>query len=207
MDKALGFASSIILVLLGAAYLVTLVVSFRKAGLSFPPPPPVQLAGAIISILTSAALVFMLVALRRQVAEDRQVFVELAIVFMSLLCVMTSANRFVQLGVLQKESASLIPAIQQLIHPYGSQSMMFALESLGWGWFYGLGALCAALAFTGGGLSAWIGWLFAIGGVLSLLFSLGYLIRQPVLSLLGFPAWSILAPITSGLLAIWFWQV
>jgi hypothetical protein len=207
MDKAIGFASSIILTLLGVSYLVTLVVSFRKVGLSFPPPPPVQLAGAIISILTSAALIFLMVVLRRQVAEERQVFVELAIVFMALLCVMTSANRFVQLGVLQKESASLLPAIQQLIHPYGSQSIMFALESLGWGWFYGLGALCAAFAFTGGGLALWIGWTFAVGGVFSLLFALGYLIRHPLLSLLGFPAWSILLTITSVLLAIWFLQV
>jgi hypothetical protein len=82
---------------------------------------------------------------------------------------------------------------------------MFAIESLGWGLFYGLGVLFAGLAFLGGrGLDAWIGGLFILGGVLSLLYALGFILRQPILSLLGFPAWSLLATATTVLLAIRF---
>ncbi len=82
---------------------------------------------------------------------------------------------------------------------------MFAVESLGWGLFYGLGVLFAGLAFLGGsGIDLWISGLFLLGGVLSLLFALGYIIEQPILSLLGFPAWSVLATATFVLLVIRF---
>jgi hypothetical protein len=126
---------------------------------------------------------------------------------MALLCVMTSANRFVQLSVIPEYIQSDNPEILQLIHPYGSRSIMFALENLGWGLFYGLGALCAAFAFGSSGLELWISWLFLIGGLLSLLYMLGVVIHHPIMSLLGFPAWSVLLTVTSVLIAVWFWQM
>ena len=84
---------------------------------------------------------------------------------------------------------------------------MFAIESLGWGLFYGLAAFLRVLPLIGSGLFFWIGLLFIIGGVLSIIYAVGVVIRQPILSLLGFPAWGILLPVASTLLAIEFWKL
>jgi hypothetical protein len=205
LPTLIGFIASILAVLLGLSYLATLLASFVKDGLKFPPSAPVQLAGAINSIGIGVVLVVLMASLKWHLPAGRQILAELAVIFAALLCVSTSINRFVQLSAVpqyhQPENASTLA----LIHPYGEKSIMFAIESLGWGLFYGLAVLFAGLALVGGmGLDPWIGWLFILGGVLSLLYALGYIIKQPILSLLGFPAWSLLATAAVLLLAIRF---
>jgi hypothetical protein len=201
----IGLVASIVAVLLGLGYLATILTSLIKGGMTFPPSEPVQLAGAIVSIGIGIDLVVLMVAIQWHLPTERQILAEIAMVFSALLCVSTSINRFVQLSVLPQYRQPENPLVLDLIHPYGSKSIMFAVESLGWGLFYGLGVLFAGLAFLGGsGLDPWISGLFLLGGVLSLLYALGVILKQPILSLLGFPAWSVLATVTAILLAIRF---
>jgi hypothetical protein len=204
LTTVVGFAASIIAVLLGCIYLMAILTSFIKSGLTFPPSQPVQFVGAIVSMGTAIDLVILIVTIQRHIAESRQFLAEVAIIFTALLCVTTSINRFVQLSVFSQYNLSENPEIFHLLHPYGSKSIMFAIESLGWGLFYGLGMLFAGLALVDDGIELWISLLLIISGVLSLLFAVGVIIRHPILSLLGFPAWGILLPGASILLAIWF---
>jgi hypothetical protein len=207
LPTVLGLAASIISVLLGLIYLAAILTSFIKAGLSFPPSEPVQFVGAVVSILSGIVLVILMAAIQWHIRADRQLIVEIALIFAALLCVTTGINRYVQLAVIPLYNSSENPDVLALIHPYGSKSIMFAIESLGWGVFYGLAVLFAGLAIVGTGMEAWIGWLFILGGGLSLLYAVGVVIRQPILSLLGFPAWGVLLPATSILLALRFWSL
>jgi hypothetical protein len=207
LPTVVGFVASVISVLLGCIYLAAILTSFLKAGLTFPPSEPVQLAGAIVSIGIGVDLVVLMVALQRHIPEDRQILAEIAVIFTALLCVSTSINRFVQLSILPRYRPPENPEILALIHPYGPKSIMFAIESLGWSLFFGLGALFAGLAIPGSGMEFWICGLLIIAGVLSLLYAVGVILRQPILSLLGFPAWSVLLPAASVLLAIRFWSM
>ena len=205
LPTLIGLIASILAVLLGLGYLVTILTSFAKEGLKFPPSEPVQLAGAIVSLGTGIVLVALMAAIQWHLPADRQILAELALVFMALLCVSTGYNRFVQLTVLPQYRQPENPPVLDLIHPYGSKSILFAAESLGWGVFFGLGAVFAGLALLGGsGLDLWVSGLFLLAGVLSLLYALGVILKQPFLSFLGFPAWSLLAPAASVLLVLRF---
>jgi len=207
IPTVVGFVSSVIGVLLGFSYLATILSSFIQGDSSFPPSEPVQLAGAIISLGIGIDLVVLMAAIQWHLPPERQILAEIALIFLALLCVSTSINRFVQLSVLPQYRHPENPQVLALIHPYGPKSIMFAVESLGWGLFYGLGVLFAGLAIGGSGLEGWISGLFILGGALSLLYAVGVILKQPILSLLGFPAWSVLATITAILLAIRFWSL
>jgi hypothetical protein len=207
ISNIVGFVASVISILLGSIYLTAIVVSILKEGLAFPPAKPIQFVGAIVSIGIGIDLIVLMVALKPHIIGDRQFLIDISIIFMALFCGATSINRYVQLAILPQYSDTENPEIIQLIHPYGSKSIMFAIESLGWGLFYGLAALFAGFAFFGGGLGLWIGLLFIIGGVLSITYAVGVVIRQPIMSMLGFPAWGILLPVASTLLAIEFWKM
>lgn len=207
LGNIVGFVAAVVSVLLGSVYLIAIVVGILKEGLAFPPAKSIQFVGAIVSILSGIDLIVLMVALKPHIVADRQLLVDISIIFMALLCGATSINRYVQLAIVPQYGDPENHAIIQLIHPYGPKSIMFAIESLGWGLFYGLAALFAGFALIGSGLFFWIGLLFIIGGVLSIIYAVGVVIRQPILSLLGFPAWGILLPVASTLLAIEFWKL
>ena len=200
----LGFWFAAISTLVNILYLGVLIYNFSTFGLTFPPPEPTPTLAAISSILGAQLLIILMVILRSDVEGPRKIFAELAIVFMALLSAMTSANRFVYLSILPVIAEAGDTSAVALLHSYSPTSFMWGLENLGWGFFFGLGALFAAFAFSRqeNGLR----WMFSISGILSLLHAVGFIIRHPVLTLLGFPAWGIFLPVATILLAIRFWR-
>jgi hypothetical protein len=199
-----GAAASVVVALLATVYFAAVAGGMIIDGLAFPPAAWVQVVGGITSLGLGVVLVILMAALRRSVPEDRRLFGDLALVFMALLCVSTGTNRYVQFSIVPQYAGASHAAALELIHPYGGSSVMFGIETVGWGLFYGLGAVFAGLAVAGRGLDRWIFALLVLGGFLSLLYALGFILHHPVLSLLGFPAWAILLPITAVLLALRF---
>jgi hypothetical protein len=112
-----GLIASIVSVLLGLGYLATLLTSFIKDGLKFPPSEPVQLAGAITSIGIGVVLVVLMAALKWHLPPERQILAEIALIFIALLCVSTSINRYVQLSMLPQYRHPDNPQVVDLIHP------------------------------------------------------------------------------------------
>ena len=141
LGNIVGFVAAVVSVLLGSVYLIAIVVGILKEGLAFPPAKSIQFVGAIVSILSGIDLIVLMVALKPHIVADRQLLVDISIIFMALLCGATSINRYVQLAIVPQFGDPENHAIIQLIHPYGPKSIMFAIESLGWGLFYGLAAL------------------------------------------------------------------
>lgn len=84
--------------------------------------------------------------------------------------------------------------------------IMYAIEQLAWGWFYGLATIFMAAAIAGGGLEAWIRWLFGVGGGLILMHVLGIVPGVHALIDLGYSAAGVLLPVTTPLLAVRYRQ-
>jgi hypothetical protein len=197
-----GFWTAILSTLVNLFYLIVLIYNFSTFGLTFPPPEPTPTLAAIASILGAQLLIVLMVVLRHDVEHARRIFAELAVVFMALLSAMTSANRYVYLSIVPGIAESGDEAALALLHSYSPTSFLWGLENLGWGLFFGLGALFAAFAFSKH--EQGLQWTFGIAGGLSLLHAYGFVLRHPVLTLLGFPAWGLLLPAGTVLLAIRF---
>jgi hypothetical protein len=161
----------------------------------------VQAISAVVAILLDITLLIMFIALRRQVSGSNVIFAELACVFMTLLCATSTINWFAQLAILPR-LVSLGDTAIALVDVHNSSSIMYAVEHLGWGLFYGLSTIFMAIAINGGKVENWIRWLFIAGGVLSLLHIIGIITLNFTISDLGYIAWSVLLPITTTLLAI-----
>jgi hypothetical protein len=146
----------------------------------------------------------MFAALRRQVARKNAFLAELGFVFMALLGATSSINWFVQLTLVPRVAQSGGTSIMPLIDIYTDTSIMYTIEHLGWGVFYGLAMIFMGMAIGGGRVETWIRWLFIVGGALSLLHVIGIMISSAAIGDLGNFAAGVLLPITTALLAIRF---
>jgi hypothetical protein len=88
--------------------------------------------------------------------------------------------------------------------PYGSPSIMLAMENLAWGYYYGLACLCLAPVFRKGGLERAAFWTLIASGGLSLAAALGHVLNSLALSVLGPPAWGPGLILLTGLWMRWF---
>ena len=166
--------------------------------------PAISMLSAAIGLLWDITLVILFVALRRQIPERRAVFAELGLLFMLLLAASSSINWYVQLTLVPQLSQSGNTTALALLDIHEIGSLMYAMEHLGWGLFYGLATIFMALAIEGGKIGTWIRWLLIVGGVMSILYIPGIMIANQFLIDLGYYAAGVLLPVTTVLLAIRF---
>lgn len=164
--------------------------------------PPIQVVSAATGLLWDITLVILFAALRRQMTGKAAVFAELGLIFMLLMGATSSINWYVQLTLVPRISAAGDANLLALLDIHNVGSLMYAIEHLAWGLFYGLATIFMALAFSGGRIESWIRWLFAIGGVLSILHVLGIISGVHALIDLGYFAAGVLLPVTTLLLAL-----
>ena len=154
--------------LLGILYLLGLAGKLIVDGtLHSTSSQAVQSLSAVIAILWDVSLLVLFAALRRLSSGRKELFAELALIFMALVCAISSINWFVQLLIVSKINRVGESVLLALLDVHNGISLMYAMEHLAWGVFYGLAAILAALAISGGKLESWIRWLLAAGGALS----------------------------------------
>lgn len=199
----LGFWSALVGSILGLIYIAVLIANFATQGLAYPPPEWVQLAGGIITLLTTIVLVVLMTAIYFFTPEDQKIYTALGAGFTILFAAVVSINRFWQLTVIRQNLA--VGNTQELARfmPYATDSVAFSLEMLGWGLFLSIAALFVAPVFSRDRLERAIRWLFLAYGVLSLLSVIGYALESPLISL-GFVAWGPVLSAITILLAIHF---
>ena len=201
-ERRLGFWSSVVAAVLGAAYLVMLVAFFATQGFVFPPAPVVQLTAGVITFLTAPTLVVVFVAIREDPGNGG-VLGTAGVCFAVLFAAVVSINRFIQLTVVQQAPAGAdTPDLARFV-PYSTGSVMFALEMLGWGFFIALAALFVAPLFSGGRLQLAIRSILIAFGLLSLTSVAGFVSETP-LTIAGFVAWGPLLLALALLLSVHF---
>ena len=206
LARQLGFWSSIFVAVLGAVYLLLLIVFFSTQGFVFPPGPFVQLMGGIITFLTAPGLVVLFTAIHYSNNGENKILGSLGISFITLFAAMVSINRFVQLTVILQSPAGAASQDLARFLPYSTGSVMFALEMLGWGFFSSLAAVCVAPLFSGSKLSRAIRWLFLAYAFFSFMSVIGFATQTPITAG-AFIAWGPILLALAILLAIHFRNV
>jgi hypothetical protein len=166
--------------------------------------PAISMVSAAVGLLWDITLVILFLALRRQITGSKVIFAELGAVFMLLLAAVSGVNWYVQLALVPKIAQAGDANTLALLDIHNVDSVMYAMEHLAWGLFFGLAAIFMALAIEGGKIEAWIRWLLIAGGVMSMLFIPGRLIGSQILIDLGYYAAGVLLPITTMLMIILF---
>jgi hypothetical protein len=166
--------------------------------------PAISMVSAAVGLLWDVTLVVLFLALRRQIIGSKVIFAELGMAFMVLLAAGSSLNWYIQLTLVPKIAQSGDMQTLALLDIHNVDSVMYAVEHLAWGLFYGLAAIFMGLAIEGGKIETWIRWLLIIGGIMSILFIPGQLIGSQILIDLGYYAVGVLLPITTILLFIRF---
>jgi Na+/melibiose symporter-like transporter len=199
----LGFWASVLGVIIGGIYFLVLIYSLSTEGAASlnSPHPFVQLVGGIVTILTVPMLVILFTAIREVNEGDKKVLGSLGVNFIILFAATVSINRFVQLTVIQ-QSLPNVPADLIRFLPYGSGSVMFALEVLGWGFFSSLAAGFVAPLFSTSRLNKAIRSLFILYAVFS--FSSAISFATNVFIPTGPIAWGPILLLITILLSVYF---
>ncbi len=203
-SQKIAYISAVLVTIWAALYFIGLAGKLVVDGsVHSTSSPSIQWVSAVVGILLDISLLVLFISLRRLVPIRNQVYADLATLLMSLVCVTSSMNWFVQLtivpGLVQMGDASMLALLD--VHHTGS--VMFAFEHLGWGLFFGLSAIFMAASFAGTKLGLWIRWLLTVSGILSLIHFIGIISGSEFLSDTGYIAWGILLPAASILLIGW----
>ncbi len=198
-----GLWASIILAVLGAVYLALLIGFFSIEGFTFPPTPFVMLIGGLVTIISAPAILVIFTAILHLAPREKRILGSLGVCFAALFVMAVSINRFTQLTVIRlAPGGSATPDLARFL-PYSTDSVMFAMEILGWGLFLSLAALFAAPLFGGTRLQKAIRWLLLVFAVFSLMSVIGFATNTP-LTAGGFVAWGPVLLALAILFAVFF---
>ena len=88
--------------------------------------------------------------------------------------------------------------------PYGSPSIMAAMEVLAWGFFLGLAFLILVPVFGKGKLERSLFWTLVLSGIFCLVGTFGQVVNSVMFNLMGILGWGIGLTTVLALLAAWF---
>lgn len=158
-----------ILLILGAAYLVTGAIGAVSGGAFWPPrqiDPYLAILESLI-IVMSPCTVVMMAAVHIYASPPVKIYSLAALAFMTLLAGMTSTVQFVRLTVLRRVETR--GRGTPLLHP----DLLLYSDLLAWDLFFGLSMLFAASVFQGGKLEKKIRIAMIVSGSLCLAGFLG----------------------------------
>ena len=174
----LGYWSSVSGVVGGSIYILLVIFILSTVGVTSTFPPMADLIAGILTFVTVPILMILFTAIRSVHEGDNQILGSLGVNFIVLFGAAVSINRFVQLTVIQP-SLPNVPADLTRFLPYGTGSVMFALEVLGWGVFSSLAAVCVAPLFSSSRRNKAIRWLFILYAAVSFMSVFGYVNNIP----------------------------
>jgi hypothetical protein len=188
LNLTFGIWCSWIGIALALAYLAALAAAAISPS-GFPPVEPYDSAISVVCLL-SAPVILILFALNHTYAsEERKLFSLIGLCFAVLFCAMTCINRFVHLAVVRPSLAIGKTDGLEWFMPYGSPSVMGAIEILAWSFFLGLAFTFTAFAFDKTRLERRLFWICLVNGLLCLVSTLTPLTGIVLFTFLGIPAW------------------
>src|SRR6202163_637824 len=204
--RRLGMSSAVGVVLLGAAYAVTLA-----AGLSSLRSPQQAIGDPffpileILIILSAPLMIAVMVSLHAWAQPDARAYSFAALVFMSLLAVVTCGVHFVILAVGRQVGSAGLPWFS-LLFSFKWPLVPYALDILAWDLFFGLSMLFAAPVFRGDRLRTSIQLLMIVSGVLALGGLSGAVVGDMQLRMIGVVGYAGVFPVVAVLLTMLFWH-
>jgi hypothetical protein len=166
--RRLGIFSAVSFAVLGVAYAVTLIVGFLS--LKSPQQPigdPMFSILEVLIILMMPVMVTLMVAVHAWAPSHAKTLTLTAVVFMGLLAGVTCSVHFVILTLSRQAVFAGQPWLP-LFLSFRWPSVVYALDILGWDFFFALSMLFAAPVFGGSRLAVSIRILMIASGVLAL---------------------------------------
>jgi hypothetical protein len=204
--RRLGMSSAVGVVLVGAAYAVTL--AFGLSSLRSPQQPigdPFFSILEILILLSAPLMVVVMVSVHAWTPPEAKTYSLAALVFMSLLAGITCSVHFVILTVSRQIDSARLPWFPLLLS-FKWPSVSYALDILAWDLFFALSMLFAAPVFRGDRLRASIRLLMIVSGVLALAGLSGMVVGDMQLRMIGVVGYAGLFPVVALLLTILFWR-
>ena len=203
ISMRLGFWAATLVAALGVIYLALLVGYFATEGFAFPPTSFVQTVGGLVTILSAPAILVVFTAIKHLAPPEKAAYASMGVNFTILFVAMVSINRFVQLTIVRLSPLGAPSADLARFLPYSTDSVMFSLEILGWGFFLSLASLFMAPLFSGAKLQQSIRWLLLLFALFSFMSVIGFATATPITAV-GFVAWGPILLALAILLAILF---
>lgn len=202
----LGFWSSLIVTVLGAVYFLIIVYMLIAGDFRLPPPDYAQKSAAVIDLLMCPLMVILFASLLAVTPKEKKLYALIGLVFCVAFAVMVTINRFTQLTVVEHGMAGgNVEGLYRFL-PYEPDSVMFALELFGFGYFLSLALLFGAFSLPSGSLQKKIKVFFCIYFALGFASIFGY-IFDSLLTNVGFLAWGLILYVGTGLMAVYFKRI
>jgi hypothetical protein len=199
----IGYWLSLLGAFLALAYLGLVIVALASG--NFPPAGPLAILLHTEILCSIPVIVLLWVTVHQVTPADKRVFSLGSLVLLVIFATLASINRYNALTVVPQAEAMGVSEGLYWFLPYGWPSIMFAMEILGWGGYFGLACLCLAPAFLGGNrLEKVIFWTLIACGGLSLCAVLSQVFKIPPLSVLAVLAWGPGFIFLTALWARWF---
>jgi hypothetical protein len=192
----LGFWSAASLVGIGVSYILALAAGFARHGFQEPIIDPALAIMEVLTLLSAPAIVILMAAIHDRAAPGRKIYGVAALAFGTLCAGTTSAVHFIELTAARQLDGGGI------VWP----SRAYAAELLAWDVFLGLALVFAARVFDGDGPERRVRRALSICGVLCLAGTVGPVVGNMRLQLVGVAGYAGVLPVASFLLARLFWR-
>ena len=204
--RSLGIFSAAATVVLVVAYAVTLAVGLVT--LSSPRQPIGDPMFTILEVLIIAmmpAMVALMVAVHAWAPKRAKTLSLISVVFMGLLAGLTCSVHFVILTLSRQPEFAGQPWVP-LVLSFEWPSVAYALDILGWDFFFALSMLFAAPVFRGSRLAAWICVLMIVSGMLALAGLSGVVVGDMQLRNIGLVGYVGVFLVVAALMAVLFYR-
>ena len=187
----LGFWSSAAIVGIGVAYVFALAAGFARHGFREPIGDPILAVMEVLTLLSAPPLVTLMAAVHDRAAPGRKALGLTALSFAILCAGTTSAVHFIELTASRQLGGGGI----------AWPSRAYAAELLAWDVFLGLALVFAATVFEGVGPERAVRRGLLICGFLCLAGTVGPLVGNMRLQLVGVLGYAVVLPVVSVMLA------
>lgn len=204
--RRFGIFSAAATVILVVAYAATLTVGL--ASLESPQEPIGQPMITILEVLIISmmpAMVALMVAVHAWAPMHLKALSLTSLIFMSLLAGVTCSLHFMIL-TLSRQPEFAGQEWLPLVFSFEWPSVAYALDIVGWDFFFALSMLFAAPVFSGSPLAAWIRVLMIASGVLALAGLSGVMVGNMQVRNIGIVGYVGVFLIVAALLTIFFYR-
>jgi hypothetical protein len=204
--RRLGIFSAVGVVILGVAYAITLALGFLS--LKSPGQPigdPMFSILEVLIIVMMPVMVALMVAVHAWAPSHTKALSLTVVVFMGLLAGVTCSVHFVILTLSRQAAFAGQPWLPLFLW-FKWPSVAYALDILGWDFFFALSMLFAAPVFGGSRLAASIRVLMIASGVLALAGLSGVVAGDMQLRNIGIAGYLGVFLVVAGLLAVLFYR-
>lgn len=204
--RRLGIICGIGYSFLSIIYVVTLIFGFLS--LRTPDEPigdPMFTILEVTIILIMSFGIALLSVIHVWASDQTKVFSFIAVVFMSLVAVITCSVHFVVL-TMSRQPVIGEAVWMPLFFSFKWPSIAYAMDILAWDVFFPLAVLFAAPVFSGNRLAKLIRILLIVSGILALAGLSGVFVNDMQIRNIGILGYAIVFPIAAGLMSLPFFR-